>query len=301
MIWWLCRMICIGGRSGSRRLAVSGEAAFLRKGDLRMDIVDLSIKVVAQAASKPLQAHGIPGGAIITEAFLRQLLLVQDQQAEALSRIDKNVQRLIDGPWRTARLYVDEAAVEGLPAAVVHQKLSLAAQQLRIAVPLQEDRAFGRAYACIDLAIVLTMLRDDAAVLYARQAMAAATHFLLDIESGRRNPPNTMRDLQVGNLMNVKNVFFHKRRRSRWEVIAAPFLSDFTYFDRRSNAWLDSIYTEFNKIEYASVALSGGGDAEVSSYRQHAPRDLRFNRGVLNSKNGLYWNIMRKLSISFEE
>jgi hypothetical protein len=133
-----------------------------------MDIVDLSIKIAAQAVDKPLKAHGIPGGAIITEAILRQLLLVQDQQAEALGRIDKNVQRLINGPWKTARLYVGEATVQGLPAPVVRQKLDLAAQQLRIAIPLQEEKGFGRAYACIDLAIVLTMLQDDAAVLYAR-------------------------------------------------------------------------------------------------------------------------------------
>jgi hypothetical protein len=62
-----------------------------------MNIIDLSIRVAAQAAGKPLQAHGIPGGEIITEAVLRQLLLVQDEQAEALVNKRLGIFALIGG------------------------------------------------------------------------------------------------------------------------------------------------------------------------------------------------------------
>jgi hypothetical protein len=73
-------------------------------------------------------AEGIPGGAAMIEPLLRELLQVQDEQAKAISRIDANVQRLIDGPWETARSYVEEAALTPLEGR--EEKLQAASAEL---------------------------------------------------------------------------------------------------------------------------------------------------------------------------
>jgi hypothetical protein len=270
-----------------------------------MSIVDLSIKVAAQAADKVALAHGIPGGGVVTEAVLRQLLLVQDEQAAALSRIDENVQRLIDGPWKTAKLYISEAALQGLTSEEVRGKLKLAAEQLRTALPLQEERAFGQAYVCIDLAIVLTMLRDDAAVIYARRAMKAATDVLLDIRAETRKPPDAKRQamkfayLDAGK--RVIGMMGLGPRKSRMDALRAYLpIQDYTGLDKAFNAWLAVTYSEFESVEGACVALCGEQDAEISHYRELAPRNMHYSHGILNTKTGLSAKITRRITISDE-
>jgi hypothetical protein len=124
---------------------------------------------------------------------------------------------------------------------------------------------------------------------------------MLDIESGHQIPPNFRRDIQLAAFLPLKNLLFPSRRRSYWERVSAPYRMDYTYLDRHANAWLDSVYVEFDKVERSSVALCGEGDVEVSAYRQQAPRGLRFNRGIVNTKKGALVNLARKYAISDEE
>jgi hypothetical protein len=273
-----------------------------------MSIVDLSIKVAAQAVDKAALAHGIPGGGIVTEALLKQLLLVQDEQAVALSRIDENVQRLIDGPWKTAKLYIIEAAQHGLTSEKMCEKLKLAAEHLHNALPLQEERTFGQAYVCIDLAVVFTMLRDDAAVIYAHQAMKAATDVLLDIRAERRRPPDAKRQTRKFAYLDLAKrptglglKFGESWMDSlKYALRSTLPIQDYTNLDKAFNAWLAVTYSEFESVEGACVALCGEQDAEISHYRELAPRNMHYSHGILNSKTGLVANIKRRISNSDE-
>jgi hypothetical protein len=49
-------------------------------------VVDISTKVVADAAGAALASCGIPAGADVIEPVLRSLLQVQDEQAQAIAR-----------------------------------------------------------------------------------------------------------------------------------------------------------------------------------------------------------------------
>jgi hypothetical protein len=146
-----------------------------------MDVVKLSTNVAAQAANSALLAHGVPGGAALTQALLGDLLQVQDQQAEAIGRIEGGVERLLNAPWNTARMYLNEATQAGQTPADVRERLSAAAGKLREAVAQQEEKSFARAHACLDLTLVLRMLGEDStAALYAQQVVPAASEFLRD-------------------------------------------------------------------------------------------------------------------------
>jgi hypothetical protein len=74
-----------------------------------MDIASLATKVVTEAANKALLAHGVPGGGAVTQTLLGELMQVQEQQVQTLQRIERSVDRLVDEPWNTARMYLKEA------------------------------------------------------------------------------------------------------------------------------------------------------------------------------------------------
>ena len=143
-----------------------------------MGVAELTAKVVAQAAGGAMTSAGIPGGgevAEVIEPLLDELLHVQDEQAEAIARIDANVQRLIDGPWETARTYIEEAAVAQVGPEERADKLRNASVALHSAVPLQPDGTLQRAYACLQLAVVERMLGDvGSSVLQARRGPAGS-------------------------------------------------------------------------------------------------------------------------------
>ena len=71
-----------------------------------MDVLELSAKVAGGAVGATLTAHGVPGTGPAVEALLTSLLGIQEEQAAAVERIDAAVQRLVDGPWRTAGLLI---------------------------------------------------------------------------------------------------------------------------------------------------------------------------------------------------
>jgi hypothetical protein len=146
-----------------------------------VNVMDVSTKLVADAAGSALASAGIPCGANVLEPLLQALLQVQDEQAATLKRIDANVQRLIDGPWETARTYMEEAS---LPTATPEQredKLRNASAELHRAVSLQPESSLQRAYACLDLALVHWLLGDTASgVLMARRALESVTTCMVD-------------------------------------------------------------------------------------------------------------------------
>jgi hypothetical protein len=144
-----------------------------------MNLVQLSTNVASQGANTVLLAHGVPGGAVVTQTVLNELLQVQDQQTEAIKRIEGAVDRLIVEPWITARLLLTEAAQPGRTRDDVLAKLAAAADKLREAVAQQADMSFAKAHACLDMALVLKLLGDESgASFYARKAVPAAGGYL---------------------------------------------------------------------------------------------------------------------------
>jgi len=146
-----------------------------------MDVADLTLRLAGRAADMVAAGHGLPGGGAVLEALLRDLLQVQDQQAQTLGRIEQDVQRLIEGPWRTARLHLEECLLPGRSIKQIEASQRQAAQYLREAIGVQ--RGFGAAYAAFDLSIVLAALGDErASHLYAKEAIIAASDALVDME-----------------------------------------------------------------------------------------------------------------------
>ena len=92
-----------------------------------------AVKVVADVAG----AIPIPGTWARLEALLCELLQIQDHQMALLTKIEAEVQRLVDGPWRTGRRYLREAALPGRNAQQIDQALSRAMEFFRQAVDLQ--------------------------------------------------------------------------------------------------------------------------------------------------------------------
>jgi hypothetical protein len=156
----------------------------LAEGRKAVNVQDLSIKLAGRAADVAALAHGvpIPGVAgLATEALLRDLLAVQDEQAERLRRVEADVERLLSGPWRTAQLHLREALLEGRSRDEVIRSLDRAGSSLREALSVESERTLSRAYVAVDLAVVLAMLRDpEASRMYARESLATATDMLRD-------------------------------------------------------------------------------------------------------------------------
>jgi len=140
-----------------------------------MDVRNLAAVVGGRAAEIVGSSHGVPGTGAVVQALLSDLLVVQSQQARTLSRIEKDVQRLLDGPWRTAQLHLRESKLPGRSPAQVVKSLEAAAQQLRQGLALQSGD-FAAAYVAFDLAVVLAALHDrQASTFYAKVAITSAS------------------------------------------------------------------------------------------------------------------------------
>jgi hypothetical protein len=138
-----------------------------------MDVIDLTIRLASNAADVVAKGHGIPLGGAVFEALMRDLLQVQDEQTQTLLRIERDVERLIDGPWQTARLYLHECLLPGRSVDQIRESQRQAAKYLHQA--LGQQRGFPAAYAAFDLAIVLAALGDaEGSRFYARRALFSA-------------------------------------------------------------------------------------------------------------------------------
>jgi hypothetical protein len=135
----------------------------------------LSIVLAGKVADAAALAHGLPVAGVAgaaTEAFLRDLLAVQDEQVQRLRRVEAGVQALLDQPWQSAQLHVREALLPGRPPEAVTLSLDRAGMELRRALVAMPDGSRARTYATFDLAVILLAVGDaPASALYAGEAL----------------------------------------------------------------------------------------------------------------------------------
>ncbi|MCA0323965.1 MAG: hypothetical protein LCH60_15675 [Actinobacteria bacterium] len=139
-----------------------------------MDLGKLAVRLASNAADLTASSHGIPGAGPVVEALLNDLLALQDEQAKTLARIERDVKRIIAGPWRTARIHLQHSLLPGQTVEEMQSSRREAARYLMEAVGMQEG--FGAAYANFDLAVVLYSLGDvRRGDHHAREALGEAT------------------------------------------------------------------------------------------------------------------------------
>jgi hypothetical protein len=205
----------------------------------------MSSKVVALAGGV-MAIAAVPAAQEVWEPLLRSLLQVQDEQAETIAHIDANVQRLIEGPWLTARSYLEEAALPSTTPAQRTEKLRRASDALHDAIPLQPEATLQRAYACLNLALVEQLLGESgASMLQAHHALDAATACV-------------MRQLE-----EVKQ---KKTSRNRRAVLLGPTALLVAPGLGSAGAELRSILDEREQIKAAAHLLCG--DEDLRKYSQ---------------------------------
>jgi hypothetical protein len=243
-----------------------------------MDIVELSSRVVSDVAGGALSAYGIPGGGVITQALLSSLLAIQDEQQIAISRIDANVQRLIDGPWKEARVHIRDAGIPGRTPEQVNASLTRASKDLYSAIGLQPDDSFARAYVCIDLAVVLRLVGDDQlAAERARDALEAAGRYVEGVRSKENRPPGYKQKAArvfAGNTYLTLATYGIAR-------IVRPKPSGVVKLDAMCNQWLEDVYNQHDRIEAAVAQLVPANGPEMRALQTAAPRGLSFEWGRL--------------------
>jgi hypothetical protein len=151
-----------------------------------MNIRALVAKVAGEASGAVVPFSGPAAEAVMTE-----LLGVQDEQLEILRELKSTIGRLLDVPWKSARIYMEEAAIPGRSPEQVRQSLEHAAEKLHEAIPTQPDSSPGRADARVMLAIVFAILGDHQASRYHaeiayREARAATWYLVKSLSSLRR-------------------------------------------------------------------------------------------------------------------
>jgi hypothetical protein len=218
-------------------------------------VVDISTKVVADAAGAALASCGIPAGADVIEPVLRGLLQVQDEQAQAIARVDANVQRLIDGPWQTARDYIEEASLPMVTAEQREEKLRNASEELHRAIPLQPDGSLRRAYACMDLALVERLLGDaGSSALQARRSVdAAATHVINELETMKKARDAKRRDLKA----------------SVATSLAWPAAARAAFKMHALRGGFPVLWHEYGELHQAASALCGADDPGIEQTAEH--------------------------------
>lgn len=121
-----------------------------------MDLKAVASKVVGQMANS-----AVPFSGPVAESLVQELLGAQDEQIVLLRGLSDDLNRLLDGPWQTARMYLKEAALPRRTPEQVTEALRSAAAKLREAAPLQRPGSLLHAHVLIDLAIVERLLGDD--------------------------------------------------------------------------------------------------------------------------------------------
>jgi hypothetical protein len=246
-----------------------------------MDLPGLAITVASQAAGKALLAHGIPGGEAATRAILHDLIGLQDEQAAAVSRIDKNVERLIEGPWNTARLYVQEALLPSRDATQTANALTVATEKLREAVPLQEQRTIGYAFVSIDLAILLLVLADrETAVFHAREAAKAAAGLAFDVKDRKRRPPNYTTTVARGYTYATLTLSGGLLARALGKSPSVQIRK----MDDTFNAWLQDLQLQIKGVFEAAIAICGPDDPVLQLLAELTPRALTYRNARLKLK-----------------
>src|SRR5579859_4477819 len=95
-----------------------------------MNIRALVAKLAGEASGAVVPISGPAAEAVMTE-----LLGVQDEQLEILRELKSTIGRLLDVPWKSARIYMEEAAIPSRSPEQVRQSLEHAAEKLHEAMP----------------------------------------------------------------------------------------------------------------------------------------------------------------------
>lgn len=228
-----------------------------------MDIVSVSTKITSTAGGAVLAAHGVPGATGAIEVVLREILQVQDEQTKAIKRIDENVERLIDGPWETARLYLEEAAFPNQTADQQRAKLQRASDSLHDAVPKQKAGTLRRAYACIDLAVIEQILGEsESPRYYARLAVNAAAEAVVTAEMQVKKQTD-----KVGNVVSLAGVSVVALLPGL-PTIAGMAEATLERLPNGKRAKLRELRREFSRIDEAATRLCRPNDAELTQARR---------------------------------
>src|SRR5690348_14311898 len=135
-----------------------------------MDLRTVASKVVGEMANSV-----VPFSGPVAESLVQELLGAQDEQIVLLRGLSDDLNRLLDGPWQTARMYLKEAALPRRTPDQVAEALRSASAKLREAAPLQRPGSLLHAHVLIDLAIVERLRGDnDLAGHYAADAYVTA-------------------------------------------------------------------------------------------------------------------------------
>jgi hypothetical protein len=100
------------------------------------------------------------GGAEATGALLKQVIRAQDEEMRRLEALTRGVARLLEGPSRTARHYLEEAAVEGRSTVDTRRYLERAHDALFQAVGLGREGTIEHASDAAQLSLVFGLLGD---------------------------------------------------------------------------------------------------------------------------------------------
>ena len=109
-----------------------------------MPIVELAASIGGQKAANALQP------------LLRDLMDIQDRQLELLHAMQDDVRKLVEGPWRRARMALEDAQSLGGSRQV--ELLQQAESALREAHSYEAKASAARAAAAADLALVTSLL-----------------------------------------------------------------------------------------------------------------------------------------------
>ena len=217
----------------------------------------VAIRVAAEASSTV-----VPFSGPVVESLLQDVLDVQDEQVKRLLELGEAIQRLADGPWRSGRLRLREAALPNGDPEAVRRLLERAADDFRDAIPLQMDPSFSRAQACLDLSLVLGILGNNTASRhYAEMGYLTARHEMwISTRQARRARSADPYSSRTRDQLTTAAIWFEE-----FELAAAmladpatdagePSVADDEVVRWRSGALLDRRYlTEQRHREYGAV------------------------------------------------
>ena len=163
-------------------------------------LTDAVTTLVSTALKSGLPLDPIAGGviAVVGVDVLHTLIGATDAQAEMLTALDGKVDRLIAGPWQTARLYLQDMRLTDRSDRQLLDDLVRARAALFEAIPLQPERTWARAAVHIDLCLVSAALGDRAGTIAAARAavehgspglLLATAQQSLHSEGSRTEPP----------------------------------------------------------------------------------------------------------------
>ena len=83
-----------------------------------MDLRRVVVNTISAVANK-----FIPFSGPVTQELLSDVLQYQDEQLTVLKDIQRSLQDFMNGPWQTARMYIQEAALPGRETEQIRRSL----------------------------------------------------------------------------------------------------------------------------------------------------------------------------------